>query len=80
MARRLYFFALAARAICDSSLMDKHINVKTTRTMLRRCREDNRRLRSALFTTQMHYARDIADLEARLLEIEGERDFYKRKG
>jgi len=60
--------------------MEKHIDVQAVRAIFRHYRQDNERLRSALLTAKMHYARDIADLEARLLEIEGERDFYKRNG
>jgi len=56
------------------------MNINTVRTMFRYYREENKRLRSALFTVQTHSHKDIADLETRLSEVEDERDFYKRNG
>jgi len=48
------------------------MNINAVRTMFRYYREENKRLRSALFTVQIHYSKDIADLETRLSEVEGQ--------
>lgn len=60
--------------------MYNSMNIEAVRAIFRRYREENKRLRSALFTVHTHYHKDIADLETRLQEIESERDFYKRDG